>query len=137
MCVDARRRGGALLAVLALLAGCGPGEPVHDGKKLSEWIEQLGSPDTMKRMRAAHAVGEIGPPARKAVPLLARLLEDRSHLVRWAAASSLGRIGADSAEALPRLEKLSADDPDESVRDASGKAAQRVRAIAERAGPGG
>src|SRR5262249_22289111 len=105
-----------------------PPEPTYEGRRLSQWIEELDNPSTTARMRAAHAIGEIGPEGRKAVPALTRLLDDKAHLVRWAAAGSLGRFRTASRDALPRLEKLAKDDPEPSVRDAADHSAKAIRA---------
>jgi HEAT repeat protein len=99
-------------------------------------MEDLSNPSSTARMRAAHAVGQIVPEGRKAIPILIRLLDDKAHLVRWAAASSLERFGTDSRDALPALEKLAKNDPEPSVRDAAGSAVRSIRMVVEHLGAG-
>ena len=125
-----------LAAVILLLAGCEKKEPTYEGRPLSDWVKDLGSPTYMVRVRAAHAVGQIGPEARRAAPILIRLLEDKEHLVRWAAAGALGRFGAHSRDALPGLDKLATGDPEASVRDAARHSARAIREAVEREPPG-
>ena len=52
------------------------------------------------QMEAAHALGEIGPPARQAIPALATALRGGKPAVRMEAANALGRIGEDAVPAL-------------------------------------
>jgi HEAT repeat protein len=71
---------------------------------------------------AAEALGEIGPPAKAAVPMLIEMLEGTREIVggsrtfyigprppwfnvRWKAAAALGQIGPDAKAALPALIK--------------------------------
>jgi HEAT repeat protein len=63
------------LAVLVSLAvpftGCTKKEEVaYGGKPLHAWIEMLKANDPYTRYAAVQAVGEIGPEAREAIPLL-------------------------------------------------------------------
>jgi HEAT repeat protein len=55
------------------------------------------------RATAATALGQIGPDARAAVPVLNDLLKDTDSSVVKAAADSLGRIGPDARGAVPAL----------------------------------
>ena len=55
--------------------------------------------------RAARALGRIGPDARQAVPLIARLLESPTISRRRVAAEALGQIGPAAVDALPLLLK--------------------------------
>src|SRR6516162_1009171 len=51
-------------------------EPVHEGKKLSEWINSLKNDDAKPRAKAAEALGLLGSKAAKAVPHLIDGLKD-------------------------------------------------------------
>jgi len=54
-----------------------------------------------RRAAAAYALGQIGPPARAAIPALVQTLKDDSPTVRRQAAYALSRIvGADKANAI-------------------------------------
>jgi hypothetical protein len=54
-----------------------------------------------RRAAAAYALGQIGPPARAAIPALVQTLKDDSPTVRRQAAYALSRIvGADNANAI-------------------------------------
>src|SRR5262249_29905417 len=55
------------------------------------------------RVRAAKALGEIGPAAAPAIPDLAELLRDEDVSVRLAAVTALGEIGPAAKEAVPIL----------------------------------
>jgi hypothetical protein len=85
-----------------LFAGCTP-EPAVEGKRLSHWREDLKSPITGVRWRAAVALGEIGPPAKGAIPEIAQLLKDPDQIVRYHAAQALARFGPDAKPAIPAL----------------------------------
>jgi len=65
------------------------------------------------RWRAVWAIGQLGPDAGPAVPLLRRALADPD--LRWRAADALGAVGAGAVEAVPDLVAL-LDDPSSSVR---------------------
>jgi len=56
------------------------------------------------RRWAAAAVGYIGPRAREAIPVLVRLLDDKSAYVRVNAAEALGMMGKSAETAIPELE---------------------------------
>jgi len=70
-------------------------EPVHQGRRLSEWIEDLKRGDSKTKAAAQDALVAIGS---QAIPALAELLSDTQ--AANAAAFALARIGKD---ALPML----------------------------------
>jgi HEAT repeat protein len=115
-----------LLVVCVLLGGCGERQATFQGKPASSWIEGLNDPNSMARMRAANAVGHLGPAGKRAIPRLIELLDDRDHLVRWSAARTLGQFGPDARQALPALKKLATGDPRASVREAAGVAVKAI-----------
>jgi CheY-like chemotaxis protein len=55
------------------------------------------------RQEAAGALGEIGPGASDAVPVLVKALDDENANVRQSAAYVLGQIGPSASEAVPKL----------------------------------
>jgi HEAT repeat protein len=85
-----------------LFTGCSP-EPVVEGKRASLWREDLKSPTPAVRWRAAWALGEIGPPAKAAIPEIATLVKDPDPIVRFKAVAALGRFGPDAKSAVPVL----------------------------------
>lgn len=64
------------------------------------------------RWSAAHALGQLGPQARSAIPHLVNSLEDHVPEVRYFSAEALGRIGAEAKDAIPKLMALKANDRD-------------------------
>jgi HEAT repeat protein len=104
-------------------------EPSYDGRHLSLWVEDLHSPDALKRaevtedgkaavpdlraalkdeeprvrFNAALALSKIGPAAEAATMDLAEALEDEDALVRMDAAMALTHIGPGARDAVPAL----------------------------------
>src|SRR5258708_1808693 len=77
-------------------------EPEFEGRKLSEWVQQLRSGDVGERQGAVLALGKLGPGA---VPALTEALKDKDIVnVRLWAAWGLRRIGAKAKAAVPQLE---------------------------------
>src|SRR5258707_5408795 len=77
-------------------------EPEVEGRKLSEWVQQLKSGDVVERQGAVLALGKFGP---EAIPALAAALQDKELVnVRSWAARGLGRYGANAKGAVPQLE---------------------------------
>src|SRR5262245_40693843 len=94
-----RRTGGGLLKLLltgALAAALPPltagapggekGEPRHEGKTLSEWLQDLKEGNLEQKRAAALALGKLGPAAKAAVPELRRALRSRDEELRRNAA---------------------------------------------------
>jgi HEAT repeat protein len=116
-----------MLALAVALAGCLPQEKVHKGKRTSVWIQELREGRwPSDRWRAAQAIGEIGPEARRAIPDLIQALKNPDHLVRWAAAGALGRFGSEARDAVPSLRDLAARDPSPAVRDAAEESLRQI-----------
>jgi len=103
------------LAVAALLL---PIAAVHlwgetaEARRVTEWIEELGSGDTAAREAAAWGLGSVR--SERAVGQLIERLADPDPRVRGVAARALGRIG-DPAASTPLTRLL--DDPDPRVRE--------------------
>jgi HEAT repeat protein len=84
--------------------------PSYAGKSLSEWMKVLEAnvevdADGPKELcrKASHALGQMGPAAREAVPLLIKTLKSRSVEARETAVDALGRIGPPAKSAVPPL----------------------------------
>jgi len=75
-------------------------EPVYQGKTLKEWIKALQEGDLSARLQALRALGEMGPKASPAVPILIRTLEDKNLSVGSMAQITLVRIGKPAMPAL-------------------------------------
>jgi HEAT repeat protein len=73
------------------------------GIPVAEWVGTLQGGDPLERRLAAHALGEIGPRAREAVPALRAALEDPTDYVRVWAAAALARIDRSRGESLAAL----------------------------------
>ena len=64
------------------------GQPSYLGVAAGYWVAAVKSSDSLERRLAAHALAEIGPAAREAVPVLIEALRDPESFVRvWAAAA--------------------------------------------------
>jgi hypothetical protein len=83
-----------LALVLLVSAGCGPDKPapagaLYQGKHVSEWGDQLKSPDRQKRLEAAKVLVQMakeGTKTREAIQALQDTLNDQDPEVRgWAA----------------------------------------------------
>lgn len=70
---------------------------------VSQLMRELASGSPKARERAASEIGEIGPDARRAVPLLAKALGDREVQVRRSAALALFRMAGDSKPSISAL----------------------------------
>ena len=72
----------------------------------------LGHDDAWIRINAAFALGEIGPPAARAMPALAKLLDHELHQVARATLDAMGCIGTNMRTALPAIRRvLTVDNP--------------------------
>ena len=105
-----------VLALLALLAGC--------GNSTAYWKEQLKSPDPAARLHAVHALkARVNEPA--IVPVLADALNDEDTFIRRDAARALGTFGPSAKEAAPKLQVL-LNDKEPSVRKAAAESLKKI-----------
>jgi hypothetical protein len=116
----------ALLPSWFLLSGCGANEPRFQGRPASYWLEQMKHGDEMARVRAAAALGQLGPDIKGAVPLLHEGLHDSSPLVRWSAAAALSRYGAKAKVAVPDLREMMNKDESPIVRRTARETLSRI-----------
>lgn len=116
-----------LLAVAALVVGCGKTEPViSHGKPVRDWIRALDSADPNQRKKAVVALGHAGTADPADIPALAGELKDRDKRVRVQAIVALMNIGPPAGEAVPLLKEL-ARDADPTIRDYATKAIERIQ----------
>jgi HEAT repeat protein len=79
------------------------------------------------RDSAVDALGQIGPAAKTAVPVLTQLLDHKVGDVRRAAATVLGKIGPAAQSAAPALKKAAEDaEEEEAVRAAAARALREI-----------
>ncbi len=71
-------------------------EPIYEGKTLSQWMTLAKDEDCGARSDAAYAIGQVGPKAVAAIPVLIDLLKDRFAGVSQVASSALVKIGRPS-----------------------------------------
>jgi HEAT repeat protein len=91
---------------------------VYEGRRVSEWVQMLGSPDAGRQSLAASTLVAIGEPA---VPQLLAGLKGNNDRIRIAAANTLSEMVMTPNSVLPAL--LGAlNDPSEEVRRAVGLA---------------
>ena len=79
------------------------GQPSYLGVATGDWVAALKSSDSLERRLAAHALAEIGPAAREAVPALIEALRDPESFVRVWAAAALARVQPENPDAIPAL----------------------------------
>src|SRR5215469_3728817 len=79
------------------------GQPSYLGVATGDWIAALKSSDSLERRLASHALAEIGPAAREAVPALIEALRDPESFVRVWAAAALARVQPENPEAIAAL----------------------------------
>jgi HEAT repeat protein len=119
---------------------------VTEQKPLSAWIEDLKDADCNTHVRAAEAIGRLGPSAKSAVPALRAILKNRSGEVpgyaavalwkvdaagfteivkdkdhggreRWAAILGLSNIGPAAKDLTPLVLKIATDKADSANRE--------------------
>jgi HEAT repeat protein len=76
------------------------GQPSYLGVATADWIAALKSRNSLERRLAAHALAEIGPAAREAVPALTEALRDPESFVRVWAAAALARVEPENSDAI-------------------------------------
>ena len=79
------------------------GQPSYLGVATGEWVAALKSSGSLERRLAAHALAEIGPAAREAVPALIEALRDPESFVRVWVAAALARVQPENPDAIPAL----------------------------------
>jgi HEAT repeat protein len=79
------------------------GRPSYLGVATGDWVATLNSSDPLERRLASHALAQIGPAAREAVPALIKTLLDPESFVRVWAAAALARVQPENPDAIPAL----------------------------------
>lgn len=111
----------SLLGLAALLGSLGLGAaparaqigsaaPSYAGRPLDYWqdllaqhVDKDSNEDKEQCRRAAQALGQFGPQAKEAIPLLTQTLQSPSREARGCAVDALGRIGLDAQAAVPAI----------------------------------
>lgn len=97
------------MAILSI--GCSKKEEVaYQGKPLSAWIEMLNEPDPNTKYSAIQAIGEIGPQAKEAIPVLVKTIREtrnRDKRILYACNKALLGMGK---EVVPHMISLLKDD---------------------------
>ena len=78
----------------------------NDAGQIKELIDTLKVKDPLIRSSAIRALGEIGPKARAAMPLLIKGLEEQELFVTNATIEALGQMGTAAKAAVPHLAKI-------------------------------
>ncbi len=107
---------------------------VHLRQRIKLLLANLSSPDDGDRIRAAEALGQIGPPATEAVPALISTLKNRNANVTVTAATALGQIGQGGKEVVLALIVV-LNDQDGFVRKSAAEALGKFGLEAEEAVP--
>jgi HEAT repeat protein len=79
------------------------GQPSYLGVATGDWVAALKSSDSLERRLATHALAEIGPAAREAVPALIEALRDAESFVRVWAAAAMARVQPENSDAILAL----------------------------------
>lgn len=79
------------------------------------------APAPLRRAAAARQLGQIGPPAKVAIPALLQVVKGDDATVRAKAAEALGQIHSDSRIVVPALISL-LNDPNSNVRTSAAEA---------------
>lgn len=107
---------------------------------LEELTKDLKSSSSKKREAAAHGLGRLGAKAERAVPALARLLEDEDERVRLRVARALGKIGPAAVAAVPALalclQQTGGKDKSRDETSVAGVAVRALKRIGSAAWPG-
>ena len=114
------RRLSLLVCVVILSIGCTKKKEVtYEGKPLSEWIKMLEDENPVNRLTAITVVGEIGPEAKEAIPILIetiREVRNRDKRILVACNKALLAMGK---EIVPHMISLLKDDTWEMRRGAA------------------
>jgi hypothetical protein len=114
----------AAVGLSLLLFGCNP-EPRYKTLPASHWLKQIRDRDATNRYHAAHALGEMGPSVKGALPALIKALDDPHTTVRWEAVKALAKFGPAAENAAPRLRQCLSD-PERSVNRAAEVALKEI-----------
>ena len=74
-------------------------------QKVQRLMRQMKSPEVIDRIYAAYDLGELGPKAAPAVPVLVDGLQDSTKYVRRASVKALAKIGAPACGSLPAMRR--------------------------------
>jgi HEAT repeat protein len=119
-----------LLATLVLVltsSAWAQGEPVADGRTLSQWVAELkGGVAPQTRNAAAYEISGMGPAAAPAVPALIEALDDPEASVKFPVLVALGEIGPAAKAAVPKLKKMMDEEINDEIAAAARRALRRI-----------
>ncbi len=127
-----RRSFNAALCMVALsLIGCAKSPELLSvsGKPIEFWLDALKAPNTdaKQRLKAVHALSNVGPAHSKAIPALTEALEQTDPAIRGEVVLALLKIGPPAKDAFPALERISESDKDMQIRGFAEKAIKAIR----------
>ncbi len=124
------RQASLLLMLCLLVFGCSrsdvPKEKYFSGEPVDHWLEEIKSPDTKKRKKAADVLGNVGPADDRSIPALIEAVKDKDAKVRAAAVLGLSKIGPPAASSESVLAEATKD-KDPTVRSHATTALERIR----------
>ena len=112
-----------VLVVALVLVGCGKKEKSYSVQSM---MTDLKDTNSGVRYTAAEVLGNYGPEAKDAVPLLIGALKDEDKYVRMRAAYSLAEMGPEAETAIPALKEASRD-KEKLVREAAVYAVKQLQ----------
>lgn len=124
-----------MLAVsLVCLMGAGASADAPASASLGPLIERALHTTGREQARAIEDIGQLGPDAKPAIPLLLSFLSSRDAEVRLSSAAALGNVGPIAGDAVPRL-IVALHDPVIRVRVYAALALAQMAPVAQRAAP--
>jgi HEAT repeat protein len=111
------------------VCGCGgsPQPTLAGGKPVAHWVEELKSPDPRHRKEAVEKLGNVGPADPAAFPAVCGALKDPDPTIRREAVLAVLKFGETAREAGTFLEEVRKNDRDARVREAAGRALEKLR----------
>lgn len=111
--------------------GCGKSPELLSvsGKPIEFWLDALkaANTDAKQRLKAVHALSNVGRAHPKAIPALIEALEQTDPAVRGEVVLALLKIGPSAKEALAALDRVSQSDKDTQVRGFAEMAIKAIR----------
>jgi HEAT repeat protein len=123
-----------LALTLVYVMGAGAAADTPGSAAIGLLIERALHTTGREQTRAIEDIGQLGPDAKPAIPLLLSFLSSRDPEVRLSSAAALGNVGPIASDAVPRLAEA-LDDPVIRVRVYAALALSQMASVAQRAAP--